>query len=71
MKLKTATLMAIIGTAVGFAWSIISFLMVMREHFPSLYLLSIRPSLFLEGCLLFFLLCFTATSEQFVGNRHD
>ena len=55
MKLKTATLLAIIGTAVVLAWSIISFFHnLMGGHVPPFYLLSIGPSLFFEVCLLIF-----------------
>ena len=54
MKLKTATLLAIIGTAVALAWGIISFLNLAGGHIPTFYLLSIGPSLFFDVCLLIF-----------------
>jgi hypothetical protein len=55
MKLKTATLLVIIGTAVALAWSIISFLHnLMGGHIPAFYLLSIGPSFFFYVSLLIF-----------------
>jgi hypothetical protein len=54
MKLKTATLLAIIGTFVALSWSIISFLNLARGHIPTFYLLSIGPSFFFYVCLLIF-----------------
>jgi hypothetical protein len=55
MKLKTATLLAIIGTAVALVWSIISFLHNLAGvgHVPLFYLLSIGPAT-LQVCLLIF-----------------
>jgi hypothetical protein len=56
MKLKTATLLAVIGTAVALGWSIISFLHSLATvgHVPLFYLLSIGPSLVFEASLLIF-----------------
>jgi hypothetical protein len=55
MKLKTATLLAIIGTAIALAWDIIIFLRnLMGGHIPTFYLLSMGPSLFFDVCLLIF-----------------
>jgi hypothetical protein len=56
MKLKTATLLAIIGSAVVIVWSIISFLHTLAGvgHVPLFYLLSTGPFLVFEICLLLF-----------------
>ena len=56
MKLKTATLLAIIGTAVALVWSILSLLRNLEGvgHAPLFYLLSIGPATLFQVCLLIF-----------------
>jgi hypothetical protein len=56
MKLKTATLLAIIGTAVVLAGNIINSIynVMVAGRLPPHYLLAIGPSLVFEVCLLIF-----------------
>ena len=56
MKLKAASLLAIIGTSVALAGSIINCIhnLTVAGHVPPFYLLAIGPSLVFEACLLNF-----------------
>ena len=56
MKLKTASLLAIIGTTVVIAGSIINVIrnVTVAGHLPPFYLMAIGPSLVFETCLLIF-----------------
>jgi hypothetical protein len=56
MKLKTATLLAIIGTAVVLAGTIINSIhnVMVAGPLPPYYLLAIGPSFVFEVCLLIF-----------------
>lgn len=55
MKLKTATLLAIIGTAVALGSNIINSLNNMiAGHIPPIYLLSVGASVVFQVCLLIF-----------------
>jgi hypothetical protein len=55
MKLKTATVLAIIGTAVALGSNIIHSLNNMiAGHIPPIYLLSVGASVFFQVCLLVF-----------------
>ena len=56
MKLKTATLLAIIGTVVVLAGNIINSIhnVMVAGQLPPYYLVAIGPSLVFEACLLIF-----------------
>ena len=55
MKLKTATLLAIIGTAVALGSNVIHSLHnLIAGHIPPVYLLSVGASVVFQVCLLVF-----------------
>ena len=56
MKLKTASLLAIIGTAVVLAGNILNCIhnLTVAGHVPPFYLLALGPSFVFEACLLNF-----------------